>query len=91
MFNAGRQLGGAVGVAMLSTIISAVGVMHHVGNSEVPNAAAYHWAFLAASLVALFTAVLAQQVDDREAAPTMRRAPKPEPYAELPKPAMSEA
>jgi EmrB/QacA subfamily drug resistance transporter len=91
MFNAGRQLGGAVGVAILSTIISAVGVVHETSNGAQPNAAAYHWAFLAASLVALAAAFVAQQVDDKEAAPTMRRAPKPEPCAELPKPALSEA
>jgi sugar phosphate permease len=87
MFNAGRQLGGAIGVAILSTVISAVGVMHHVGGALRPNAAAYHWAFLTAATVALLAAFLAQHVDDKAAAPTMRRVPEPEPYAELPEPA----
>jgi EmrB/QacA subfamily drug resistance transporter len=86
MFNAGRQAGGAVGVALVSTIISAVGVLHvshrHVG----PNATAYHWGFVAAALVALVAASLAHAVDDKAAAPTMRREPKPEPYTELPEP-----
>jgi EmrB/QacA subfamily drug resistance transporter len=86
MFNAGRQLGGAVGVAILSTVISAVGVLHHVGGQLRPNATAYHWAFVTAAAVALLAAFLAQEIDDRAAAPTMVRAPKPEPYAELPEP-----
>jgi len=79
LYNAGRQLGGAVGVAVLSTVISGVGVLHHVGGSVRPNAAAYHWAFVAAALVALCAALFAQQVDDEAAAPTMRRKPKPAP------------
>jgi EmrB/QacA subfamily drug resistance transporter len=87
MFNAGRQLGGAVGVALLSTVISGVGVLRHVDGRPQPNAAAYHWAFLAAALVALAATVVTRAIDDREAAPTMRRAPDPEPYAELPEPA----
>ena len=86
MFNAGRQLGGAVGVALLSTVISAVGVMRQTGSGPAPNAAAYHWAFVAAAAVALFAAALTPAIDDRAAAPTMRRAPAPEPYAELPAP-----
>jgi MFS family permease len=71
LFNAGRQLGAAVGVALLSTIISAVGVVHHVHGTVRPNAAAYHWAFLAAAAISLLGAVLTRAVDDREAAPTM--------------------
>jgi len=89
MFNAGRQLGGAVGVALLSTIISALGVVHVVNGKTQPNAAAYHWAFLAAAATALLAALVARTVDDRAAAPTMRRAPEPEPYSELPEPALS--
>jgi EmrB/QacA subfamily drug resistance transporter len=89
LFNAGRQVGGAVGVALLSTIISAVGVFHVVGGTAQPNAAAYHWAFLAAAATALLAALVARTVDDRAAAPTMRRVPEPEPYTELPEPALS--
>ncbi len=81
MFNAGRQLGGAVGVAILSTVISAVGVVHraqggvvHRAQGEVvPDAHAYHLAFLTAGGIALLAAVLAQRISDAEAAPSMRR------------------
>jgi EmrB/QacA subfamily drug resistance transporter len=89
MFNAGRQLGGAVGVAMLSTIISAVGVNHVVHGVSRPNAAAYHWAFLAAALVALAAVAFTGWVDDKAAAPTMRRAAGPGAAADLPEPALT--
>jgi EmrB/QacA subfamily drug resistance transporter len=75
-FNAGRQLGGAIGVAVLSTVISAVGVVHDVGGFPQPNAAAYHWAFLVAAAVALFAAVLTRGIDDTAAAATMTRSPR---------------
>jgi EmrB/QacA subfamily drug resistance transporter len=77
LFNAGRQLGGAVGVAMLSTVISGVGVMHHVGGSLAPNASAYHWAFLAAAVVAVIAAVLTTAIDDKAAEATMKRRAEP--------------
>jgi EmrB/QacA subfamily drug resistance transporter len=91
MFNAGRQVGGAVGVALVSTIISAVGVLHLANGHLRPNATAYHWGFVAAAAVALVAASMARAVDDHAAAPTMRREPKPEPYTELPEPALSDA
>src|SRR3954447_15699206 len=67
MFNAGRQLGGAIGVALLSTVLSAVGAVHRVGGVPRPNASAYHWAFATAALVALAASVLTRGVDDRAA------------------------
>ncbi|HEU5034103.1 MAG TPA: MDR family MFS transporter [Mycobacteriales bacterium] len=73
MFNAGRQLSGAVGVAVLSTVISAVGVIHLVHGHPAPNARAYHLAFLTAAAVALFSAFLALRINDADAAPSMRR------------------
>jgi EmrB/QacA subfamily drug resistance transporter len=72
MFNAGRQLGGAIGVAVLSTVISAVGVVHRVGDVTVPDATAYHAAFLAAACIALAGALWASAINDADAAPTMR-------------------
>jgi MFS family permease len=72
-FNAGRQLGGAIGVAVLSTVISAVGVLHQVSGRVEPNAHAYHLAFLTAAAIALVAAGFAQRIDDTEAAPSMRR------------------
>src|SRR3954447_6191406 len=73
MFNAGRQLGGAVGVAVLSTVISAVGVTRSEHGHAVPNATAYHLAFFTAAAIELLAAVLALRIDDDEAAPSMRR------------------
>lgn len=78
MFNAGRQAGGAIGVAVLSTIIAAVGVLHRVGGAPQPNATAYHVAFLAAAAAAVLAAVGTQAVDDRDAAPTMVPRPRPD-------------
>ncbi|MBV9293644.1 MAG: MFS transporter, partial [Frankiales bacterium] len=72
LFNAGRQLGGAVGVAVLSTVIAAVGVIHRVNGRPAPNAHAYHLAFLTAAGIAVVAGVLAVRIDDNEAAPTMR-------------------
>src|SRR5204863_391370 len=68
MFNAGRQLGGAVGVAVLSTVIAAIGVVHRVGGQVVPDAHAYHVAFLVAAAIALAGAVCAWAVNDADAA-----------------------
>jgi EmrB/QacA subfamily drug resistance transporter len=81
LFNAGRQLGGAVGVAFLTTVLAAVGPTHRVLGHLVPNLSAYHAAFLAAAAVALVAAVSAYGVDDGAAAGTMvrrgRLAPRP--------------
>jgi MFS family permease len=77
MFNAGRQVGSAVGVAMLSTVISAVGVTHLVAGRVTPDAHGYHVAFLTAAAIAAVAAVLAVRIVDADAAPTMRRAAMP--------------
>ena len=71
LFNAGRQLGGAIGVAILSTVISAVGVVHVVGGRHVPNATAYHAAFLTAAAIEALALLLVFRVSDKEAAPSM--------------------
>ncbi len=70
LFNAGRQMGSAVGVAVLSTVIAAVGVVHQVAGHSVANLAAYHWAFLAAAGVAAGGALVALTIDDQAAAAT---------------------
>ncbi len=72
LFNTARQVGGAVGVAVLTTVISAVGVSHHVAGHVRPNLAAFHWAFVVAAAIALSAAWLALQIDDRDAASTMK-------------------
>jgi len=45
MFNAVRQLGGAVGVAAFTTVVVAVGAVHVVGHRAVADLTSYHAAF----------------------------------------------
>jgi hypothetical protein len=73
IFNALRQLGGAVGVALLSTIVATIGPVKIVDRHVVPNLTAYHYAFLAAAAVAVVGAFVALTVHDADAAQTMVR------------------
>jgi EmrB/QacA subfamily drug resistance transporter len=77
MFNAIRQLGSAVGVALLSTVIAAVGPVRVVDGHVSPHLAAYHVAFLVAAAVALLGGICALTVNDADAANTMVRRPGP--------------
>jgi MFS family permease len=79
LFNANRQLGSAVGVAVLSTILATVGLVHHTAAGVAPNLRAYHLAFAAASVIAVIGASIALTIRDSDAAPSMR---KPEELAE---------
>jgi EmrB/QacA subfamily drug resistance transporter len=75
--NVQRQLGLALGVALLSTVLAAVGpVQRSVGGVMQPHLAAYRAAFLTAAAFALIGALIALTVPDRDAAATMR--PRPE-------------
>jgi hypothetical protein len=77
LFNTGRQLGAAVGVAILTTVASAVGLTQQAtGRAVTPHLAAYHAGLVTASVIALIAAIVSQLVDDRAAAATMR-SPKP--------------
>ena len=73
VFNALRQLGGAVGVAILSTIVAEIGPVKHSNGHLVPNLTAYHVTFLVAAAIAALALVAAQKVDDSAAAHTMVR------------------
>jgi EmrB/QacA subfamily drug resistance transporter len=74
LFNAQRQLGAALGVAVISSVLAAAGPTEPgVTGGAQPNVAAYHAAFLAAAAFALGAALLALTIRDRDAAPTMQR------------------
>jgi EmrB/QacA subfamily drug resistance transporter len=80
MFNVGRQLGSAVGVAMLTTVIVAVGATMTVAGRVTPNLAAYHAAFLVAAGVAVAGAAVALTIHDADAAATMVRRGRRKPH-----------
>jgi MFS family permease len=71
--NALRQLGSALGVAVLGEVLSFVGPTRLSASGMVePNLTAYHAAFLAAAVLALVAAGIALGIDDRDAVATMR-------------------
>jgi EmrB/QacA subfamily drug resistance transporter len=85
-FNALRQLGGAIGVALLTTVIVLVGSTHRVAGHEVPNLAAYRITFLVAAAVCLAGLASALTIRDADAAATIparrNRAAVPAPSAQ---------
>ncbi|WP_380285139.1 MDR family MFS transporter [Kitasatospora purpeofusca] len=76
LYNAQRQLGSALGVAVLGTVLTAVGPLAaDASGTPVANLTAYRAAFLTAAGLALLAAVIALRVRDGDAATTMRPAP----------------
>jgi len=77
MFNAVRQLGGAIGVAVFTTAIVAVGPVHQVAGHSSPDLLAYHVAFWVAAAAALLAVPVALSIHDADAASTRspRRSP----------------
>jgi EmrB/QacA subfamily drug resistance transporter len=73
LFNAVRQLGGAVGVALLTTAIVIIGPTHVVGGHVVAHFLAYRVAFLVAAAFSLCATVGSLAIRDSEAAQTMVR------------------
>lgn len=71
LFNVQRQLGAAVGVAVLGSVLSGVGTFTATPQGPRPEYAAYHWAFAAAALMAAIGVVFALLIRDRDAASTM--------------------
>lgn len=68
-----RQLGSAIGVALLSTVLSIIGPFRTTGDGvRLPNLDAYQAAFFVAAALALIGAALALLVPDEDAAATMR-------------------
>ncbi len=79
LFSAQRQLGSALGVAVLSSVLSAVGQTRIGVNGTVqPNLLAYHAAFFTAAVLALIAVGFALTVHDRDAASTIQRIKHPE-------------
>jgi predicted MFS family arabinose efflux permease len=72
-FNTMRQVGSAVGVAILSTVLIAVGSTEGAGGSTHANMRAYHLAFATAALFAIAATVFSLTIHDSDAAETMVR------------------
>ena len=74
IFNAQRQIGASIGVALISTVISALGMTSlSAGGAVVPNFTAYHAAFIASAILVLLAASIGFTVKDSDAAATMTR------------------
>jgi EmrB/QacA subfamily drug resistance transporter len=73
LFNSGRQLGSALGVALVTTVLGAVGTTHVIDGRSTANLAAYHAAFLVAAGVALVGSLVALTINDADAAATVVR------------------
>lgn len=68
-----RQLGGALGVAVVSSVLAAVGPTRlNSAGVAVPHLTAYHIGFLTAAGFSVMGALIALGVPDRDAAATMR-------------------
>ncbi len=73
LFNAQRQIGASLGVALLSSVISVVGLTQvNANGATVPNLLAYHAAFITAAVLVLIAAGIGLSVRDSDAAATMR-------------------
>jgi MFS family permease len=81
LFNAGRQLGSAVGISVITSVLSIVGATRVVGGGTVANLGSYHVAFLAAAGIAVLGVLAALRIRDADAASTMTPASAARPAA----------
>jgi EmrB/QacA subfamily drug resistance transporter len=73
MFNTGRQVGSAIGVAALSTVLIGIGAAHAVQGVVRPDLRAYHLAFATAAAFLLVAIGFSLSIHDSDAAETMVR------------------
>jgi EmrB/QacA subfamily drug resistance transporter len=71
LFNISRQVGSAIGVAVLTTTIVLVGAVHLVDGHAAANLAAYRVCFLVAAACALLGVFASLMINDADAAKTM--------------------
>jgi EmrB/QacA subfamily drug resistance transporter len=73
IFNASKQLGGAIGVALLNTVLVATNPAqaHQHDRSTITGTASYHDGFLVAAVVALIAMLVALTIRDADAASTL--------------------
>jgi EmrB/QacA subfamily drug resistance transporter len=72
VFNAGKQCGGAIGVALLTTVLATAGPSHAgTGPSGLAGLDGFRDGFLAAAAVALLAVAVAWTIRDADAAATM--------------------
>jgi len=71
MFNALRQLGGAVGVAIFTSVVVAVGTRKPASAGSVVNLDAYRIAFAVAAVIAVCAIAIALRIRDRDAIETL--------------------
>ncbi len=90
IFNAQRMIGGAIGVALLTAVISALHPVRTVAGHPAANIHAFHAGLDVCAGVAVAAALAALTVRDRDAAPTMIRQRRPSPADAAAQPALSE-
>lgn len=78
IFNAERQIGGALGVAVLTTVITALHPIHVVAGHAVANLHSYHVGFVVAAGVAVLAAGAALTVSDADASTTVAARTRPD-------------
>lgn len=71
-YSAERQLGAALGIAFVGTMLSLVGPVLGGHGTPQPNLAAYHAAFLTSAALVLIAACTALFIHDSDAAATMK-------------------